>query len=109
MSLCNKNQIDIIRDLGINKSAVSTWVNGTRLPRMDKVDLLANYLGCTRSDLIEERKPNSYPQTTADPDADELIAIYKKLDPIDRTVIKATVNTLLSADKYKKDKKSSSA
>lgn len=54
MNLRGKNQIDIINDLGINKSAISTWVNGSRLPRMDKVDLLAKYLGCTRSDLIEE-------------------------------------------------------
>ena len=40
----NKSQIDIINDLGFNKSAVSTWYNGTRLPRMDKVDEL-NILG----------------------------------------------------------------
>ena len=34
-------QIDIVIDLNFDKSAVSTWVNGTRLPRMDKVDTLA--------------------------------------------------------------------
>lgn len=55
MSLNNKTQIDIINDLGFNKSAVSTWCNGTRLPRMDKVDALAKYFGINRSDLIENR------------------------------------------------------
>lgn len=55
MSLNDKTQIDLINDLKLNKSAVSTWCNGTRLPRMDKVDLLANYFGIRRSDLIEER------------------------------------------------------
>ena len=55
----NKSQIDIINDLGFNKSAVSTWYNGTRLPRMDKVDALAKYFGINRSDLIEE-KPVDY-------------------------------------------------
>lgn len=54
MSLNNKTQIDIINDLGFNKSAVSTWCNGTRLPRMDKIDALAKYFGVNRSDLIEE-------------------------------------------------------
>lgn len=49
-----KTQVDLIRDLGITRSAISTWVNGTRLPRMDKVDLLAKYFHCNRSDLIEE-------------------------------------------------------
>ena len=54
MEINEKNQIDLINDLGFNKSAVSTWVNGTRLPRMDKVDLLAKYFGIKRSDLIEK-------------------------------------------------------
>lgn len=55
MSLNDKTQIDLINDLNLNKSAVSTWCNGSRLPRMDKVDLLAKYFNINRSDLIEER------------------------------------------------------
>lgn len=55
MHLRGKTQVDIIKDLGINKSAISTWCNGTRLPRMDKVDMLAQYLHINRSDLIEEK------------------------------------------------------
>lgn len=53
MDLNQKSQIDIINDLGINKSSISTWVNGSRLPRMDKVDALAKYFNIKRSDLIE--------------------------------------------------------
>lgn len=59
MSVNNKEQIDLINDLGFNKSAVSTWCNGTRLPRMDKVDALAKYFGISRSDLIEEKNNSS--------------------------------------------------
>lgn len=55
MELNEKTQTDIINDLGFNKSAVSTWCNGTRLPRMDKVELLAQYFGINRSDLIEDK------------------------------------------------------
>lgn len=55
MELNQKTQTDIINDLGFNKSAVSTWCNGTRLPRMDKVDTLAKYFKINRSDLIEEK------------------------------------------------------
>lgn len=58
MELNGKTQIDLINDLGFNKSAVSTWCNGTRLPRMDKVDALARYFGINRSDLIEEKESN---------------------------------------------------
>ena len=54
-----KSQKDLITDLGFNKSAVSTWCNGTRLPRMDKVETLARYFGINRSDLIEEKSADN--------------------------------------------------
>ena len=54
MQVNGKTQTDLINDLHLNKSAISTWFNGTRLPRMDKVDALAKYFGINRSDLIEE-------------------------------------------------------
>lgn len=55
MLLNGKTQTDLVNDLGFNKSAVSTWCNGTRLPRMDKVEALARYFNINRSDLIEEK------------------------------------------------------
>ena len=55
MELNGKTQSDLINDLGFNKSAVSTWCNGSRLPRMDKVETLAQYFRINRSDLIEEK------------------------------------------------------
>lgn len=49
-------QIKIINDLGVNRSTISTWCNGTRLPRMDMINKLANYLEVEKSDLIEDKK-----------------------------------------------------
>lgn len=73
MEICNKKQADIINDLGINKSAISTWINGTRMPRMDKVQALADYFGINKSDLLEDKgtqeEDNSY---YIDEDAKEL-------------------------------------
>lgn len=57
MNLYGKTQADIINALGVNKSAISTWCNGTRLPRMDKVDALAKYFNILRSELIDEDGP----------------------------------------------------
>jgi len=61
MELNAKTQTDLINDLGFNKSAVSTWCNGTRLPRMDKVEALAQYFNINRSDLIEDKSESSEP------------------------------------------------
>jgi len=72
MDLRNKKQIDLINDLNLSKASVSSWVNGSRLPRMDKVDLLANYLGVKRSDLmgLDEEEPKD--QYYLDPDVAEI-------------------------------------
>ena len=58
MNLNKKSQIDISRDLGIGKATVSSWVNGTRVPRMDKVDMLCDYFNIKRSDLMEDKSDN---------------------------------------------------
>ena len=86
MSIKGKSQIDIINDLGYDKSAVSTWFNGSRLPRMDKVDALARYLDIRRSDLIEERTPTaSSPAAPAapvlTPHETDLILSYREAEP----------------------------
>lgn len=50
-----KTQSDIIRDLKINKSTISSWCKGTRLPRMDMINELAVYFNVNKSDLIEDK------------------------------------------------------
>lgn len=54
----HKTQTDLINDLHLNKSTVSTWINGIKIPRMDKIELLANYFGITKADLVEEHNDN---------------------------------------------------
>ena len=55
MLINKKDRKDISNALGISYFTVSDWVNGKKYPRMDKVELLANYFGITKSDLIEEQ------------------------------------------------------
>lgn len=65
----NKTQTDLIDDLKINKSTISTWCNGTKMPRMGKIQTLADYFGINKSDLVEEKPSLS----------DEYIAVQKYL------------------------------
>lgn len=55
----NKTQSDLVNDLNLNKSTVSTWINGTKMPRMNKVEQLALYFGIEKSDLLEEKNVSS--------------------------------------------------
>jgi len=55
MDEAGKTRRDICNALGISYFTVSSWVNGTKYPRMDKVEMLAQYFGISKSDLIEEQ------------------------------------------------------
>lgn len=51
-----KSRNDLVRDLGFKYSTVRDWEKGITVPRMDKVEMLANYFGCNNSDLLEDKK-----------------------------------------------------
>ena len=57
MVVSGKNQMDLMRDLGLSSSTVSNWCTGSKLPRMDKVQMLADYFHILKSDLLEEKSP----------------------------------------------------
>lgn len=54
MRTYKKSRKDLSDDLGISYFTITAWANGTKYPRMDKVELLANYFGVLKSELIEE-------------------------------------------------------
>ena len=56
MTINNKKQADLVTELGLKTSTVSDWVNGKKYPRVDKMQLLADYFGILKSDLTEEHE-----------------------------------------------------
>ena len=62
MTLNGKSRNDISNALGISYYTVSDWVNGKKYPRMDKVEMLANYFGIQKSDLIENKTKENPPE-----------------------------------------------
>lgn len=52
----NKKQSDLCKDLKIPKSTVSSWCRGTRLPKLETIFELGNYLNLSDATvLIKER------------------------------------------------------
>ena len=52
----DKTQKEMCDHFGWAYSTVSSWCNGSRLPRMDKIDLMCEYFGVVRSDILEDRR-----------------------------------------------------
>lgn len=65
MSANGKKQQDLITDLKLSSATVSQWVNGKAFPRMDRVEMLANYFGISTTDLFTD--PYSKPKPSANP------------------------------------------
>lgn len=55
MDLNQKTRKDICDALGFSYYTFTDWVRGRKYPRMDKVEMLANYFGILKSDLIEDK------------------------------------------------------
>lgn len=52
----NKTQSDLVNDLGFDKSTVSNWCAGLRVPKVDVIIDIANYLHVNVGDLIEDNR-----------------------------------------------------
>ena len=55
MELNGKSRKEVCGALGYSYFTFSDWVNGKKMPRMDKVEQIAKYFGITKSDLIEDK------------------------------------------------------
>ena len=80
MELSGKSRNDISRALGISYYTITDWVKGKKYPRMDKVEMLANYFGIPKSYLIEEPKKTASP---TEPELNEgeklLLDLFRKI------------------------------
>lgn len=53
-----KTQKEIAAVVGVAPSTFNDWTKGKKYPRIDKIEILAEYFGIMKSDLIEEKIEN---------------------------------------------------
>lgn len=56
MNLHGKKRSDLVHDLGFKYTTIRDWEKGITIPRMDKVEMLAQYFACSNADLIEDKE-----------------------------------------------------
>jgi transcriptional regulator with XRE-family HTH domain len=84
MQILNKDRSKICKDLNIKYTTLTDWVNGNVYPRIDKIELLANYFGIQKADLIETREKN-IDKTKKDPIYREFVKLGLVKDGDDLT------------------------
>lgn len=60
MELHKKDRNQVCADLNLKYTTFADWYNGKKYPRIDKIELLANYFGVKKSVLIEDAKQEQF-------------------------------------------------
>ena len=64
---------------GFPYSTVTEWINAKKYPRIDRIEIMANYFGILKSDLIEE-KPAEHKEMQKNNDALVNIIVRMRAD-----------------------------
>jgi len=56
MNINHKDRNDVARDLDLPYTTITSWCKAEFYPRIDKIQLLANYFGIQKSDLVEHKE-----------------------------------------------------
>lgn len=62
MELYGKTRQEMCDSLGVKYTTFTDWVKGNSYPRIDKIELMANYFGISKADLVEDRSKKSTPR-----------------------------------------------
>lgn len=124
------SQKDLGKYMGVSSATTSDWCSGKKMPRIDKLTSIANFLHVSMSDLVEEHveqyfNPFYFDDDIAElahemykdenkralleaslecSDADILLAIdiLKRLNDNDRAEIRGEVRQMLKSENYSK-------
>ena len=51
-----KDRRELAEIWGFPYSTITEWINGKKYPRIDRIEVMADYFGVLKSDLIEDKK-----------------------------------------------------
>lgn len=98
-----KDRRELATIWGFPYSTLTEWINGRKYPRIDKIEIMANYFGIQKSDLIEEKTIDNSPVEMAerhvemimDEDLNEIFDLLKMMDADTRRIAKGLLRSLV--------------
>jgi transcriptional regulator with XRE-family HTH domain len=95
---------------GVPYSTLTNWVTAKKYPRIDKIEIMADYFGILKSELIEEKIEdaiNDRPVEMAelhfemimDEDLNDIFKYFKDLDDRERQLVKDLVRSMAERKK----------
>ena len=106
-----KTQKELAEIVGVSAPTMNDWIKAKKYPRIDKIEILADYFGILKSDLIED-KPKAHKEMQKKNDIlsdiilklnedDELLAMVETLSNLGfekREAVKSVLNAFSKVD-----------
>lgn len=82
LHLRNKKQADLCKYLKVSSATVSDWCNEKKMPKMERIGEIADWLNIQITDLFKNDMPDKSKITIyADDELKDLISSYNKANP----------------------------
>lgn len=94
-----KSQRELSEIVGVATSTFNNWVKGHKYPRIDKIEILAEYFGIQKSDLIEEKKETPEENSEVSENQRLLIEFAKSVPEEKAGMILQVMKTILGDEK----------
>lgn len=94
-------QVDLTNYMGVSCSTSSDWCNGKKLPRMDKIQKICEWLHITRDDLLEERSSNVSKESLT-PFEKRLLDLFNEMNNDGQGMLVEYAEYLCGNSRYKK-------
>lgn len=85
--------------LGFKYTTFMDWIKGVTYPRIGKIEAMANYFGCEKSDLIESKKEKPTENDGLSEQRKALIDFAISVPEEKAAMILQVMKTILGADK----------
>jgi transcriptional regulator with XRE-family HTH domain len=94
-----KTQKELAEIVGVSAPTMNEWLKAKKLPRMGKIEILANYFGCEKSDLIEDKEKPTVQEDDGLTDNQRILMEFAKNVPDDKAeMILKVIRSIVEAD-----------
>lgn len=96
----NLSRQDLCQALGIKYTTLTDWLKANTYPRIDKIELMANYFGISKADLVEEHRHEETDEfrDRMKEEYGALFDLVEKADEKQRKQIETIIKTIVGED-----------
>lgn len=93
-----KTQKEVAEAIGVAPASLNEWIKGKKYPRIDKIEMLANYFRILKSDLIEEKGINkTLPQAqTLTEGENMLLELFRRVPESEQPMVLDMIRVVLN-------------